>query len=62
MHKRNVAGGVCVYIRDDFKATVINLAFDKIDGVEIIWVTVQCRKFQSIGCTYYIFQVYFRLF
>lgn len=47
-------GGVCIYIKKHFTVTPINTAIDKPEGVEDLWVTVQCRKLPSfiIGCLY----------
>lgn len=32
--------GVCIYNRDDLKATEISIAIDEVEGVEDIWITV----------------------
>lgn len=47
-------GGVCIFIRDDLKVTEVTNPIEKIDGVEDVWVTVQCRKLPSfiVGCIY----------
>ncbi len=47
-------GGICIYVKDDLPATLINLSVPKRAGVEDVWITVQCRKLPSIiiGCMY----------
>ena len=41
-------GGTCIYVRDDFKATLINLNIHKMEGIDDIWLNIQCRKLPSI--------------
>ena len=47
-------GGVCVYVRNCLKASVINLSVPKLENVDIIWLNVQSSKFPSfiIGTVY----------
>lgn len=47
-------GGVCIYVRDDLNATQIYLNLENMDGLEDIWLNIQCRKLPSIivGCIY----------
>ena len=47
-------GGVCIYVKDVLSANVINLRVPKQEGIEDMWVTVQCRKLPAIviGCMY----------
>lgn len=47
-------GGVCMYVSDTLTATQVNVAMDRVEGVEDIWVSVQSSKFPSIivGCLY----------
>lgn len=47
-------GGVCMYIKNILTVNVINLNVPKQEGVEDVWVTVQCRKLPAviIGCMY----------
>ena len=47
-------GGVCVYVKSDLSATLINLDTAKVPGIEDLWITVQSRKLPSviIGCIY----------
>ena len=45
---------MCIIIRQDFKATVINIGIDRAEGVDDIWVQIQYKKFPSfiVGCIY----------
>ncbi len=47
-------GGVCIYVKEVLSVNVINLNIPKQEGIEDIWVTIQCRKLPSfiIGCMY----------
>lgn len=47
-------GGVCIYVKDVLMTNVINLDVPRQEGVEDVWVIVQCRKLPSfiIGCVY----------
>ena len=47
-------GGVCVYIRNCLKVSVINLSLPKVENVDILWLNVQSSKFPSfiIGTVY----------
>lgn len=47
-------GGVCIYVGRVFAVTVINVNVDRIEGVEDLWLSVQCRKLPTIiiGCVY----------
>ncbi|XP_037792643.1 uncharacterized protein LOC119587991 [Penaeus monodon] len=47
-------GGVAIYVRDNLKVNPLNLTASKIDGVEDLWLSIQCRKLPSviIGCIY----------
>ena len=47
-------GGVCIYVRDFLTVTSTNVNIDQVEGVENLWLTVQCRKLPSviIGCLY----------
>lgn len=47
-------GGVCIYVKDILTTNVINFNAPRQEGVEDLWVTVQCRKLPSIivGCVY----------
>ncbi len=47
-------GGVCIYVRDILTVNMMNLNVSKQEGIEDVWVTVQCRKLPSIiiGCVY----------
>ena len=47
-------GGVCVYVKNSLCTNVIKLDIPRVDGVEDVWVTVQCRKLPAIivGCVY----------
>ena len=51
---RDIGGGVCTYIKDHLKVNPINLDITSIDGIEDLWISVQCRKLPSIiiGCIY----------
>ncbi len=53
-HDKGRGGGVCIYVRDFLTVTPINVNIDPIEGVESLWLTVQCRKLPStiIGCLY----------
>ena len=53
-HDKGSGGGVCIYVKDFFTVTPINVNIDPIEGVENLWLTVQCRKLPSIirGCLY----------
>ncbi len=35
-------GGVCMYIIDDLKVTPMNVNTERPEGVEDVWVAVQC--------------------
>lgn len=41
-------GGTCIYVREDLVVTSINFDIPRTDGVEDIWLNVQCRKLPSI--------------
>lgn len=47
-------GGVCMYIKDYLTTKLITCDTVRPDGVEDLWVSVQCRKLPSIivGCAY----------
>ena len=47
-------GGVCIYVKNNLTVTPVNTTIDKPEGVEDLWVTVQCRKLPAfiIGCLY----------
>ena len=47
-------GGVCIYVRENLKVTQINLNIPRTEGIEDLWISVQCRKLPSIivGCIY----------
>ena len=47
-------GGVCIYVRNTCSVSVIEVTIDRVDGIEDLWLTVQCRKLPSviIGCMY----------
>ena len=47
-------GGACIYVKDFLVINMINLDVPRQEGVEDVWVTVQCRKLPSfiIGCVY----------
>ena len=47
-------GGVCIYVSSDLSATPINMNKENVDGIEDIWLTIQCRKLPSIivACIY----------
>lgn len=47
-------GGVCIYVKDFLFVNMISLNVPKQEGVEDVWLTVQCRKLPSIiiGCIY----------
>ena len=49
-----MGGGVCVYVKEDFKVNVLTTTLDRPDNIEDIWMTVQYRNFPSfiIGCVY----------
>lgn len=61
IHRQDLGSreGVSVYIKDDFKATVINPVINKVDRAEVIWIPLQCRKFQSIIT---VFQIVLKIF
>ena len=45
-------GGVCIYVSDQLKVTVLNPELVRPPHVEDLWMTVQYKKFPSfiIGC------------
>ncbi len=47
-------GGVCIYVRNICTVSVIDVTIDRVEGIEDLWLTVQCRKLPSliIGCMY----------
>ncbi len=48
-------GGVCIYVKNNLTVTQINTTLiDKPEGVEDLWLTVQCRKLPAfiVGCLY----------
>ena len=45
---KNRGGGTCIYIKEDLKVTKINLDIDKVEGIEDVWLSIQCRKLPSI--------------
>ena len=47
-------GGVCIYVKDVFKVTPVNVDTERPDGVEDVWVAVQCRMLPTVvvGCLY----------
>ena len=47
-------GGVCIYVSSDLSATPINMNMEKFNGIEDLWLTIQCRKLPSIiiACIY----------
>ena len=47
-------GGVCIYVKDVLKVTPVNVETERPDGVEDVWVAVQCRMLPTIivGCLY----------
>ncbi len=47
-------GGTCIYVKNVFKVTPLEISIDKPVGVEDVWLTVQSRKLPSIviGCLY----------
>ena len=49
-----MGGGVCVYVKEDFKVNVLTTTLERPDYVEDIWMTVQYKNFPSfiIGCVY----------
>ena len=51
---KNRGGGVCIYVRNICTVTVIDVNIDRVEGIEDLWLTVQCRKLPSItfGCMY----------
>ena len=53
-HDKGRGGGVCIYVRNTLTANTIDIAITKPDGIEDIWITVQCRKLPSIivACVY----------
>lgn len=46
--------GVCLYVREDFKISVLDTGLDRCGGVEDMWLQVQHRHFPSFitGCIY----------
>lgn len=53
-HDKGRGGGVCIYARDFLTVSPIDVNIDPIEGVENLWLTVQCKKLPSIiiGCLY----------
>ena len=49
-----MGGGVCVYVKEDFKVNILTPTLERPDDIEDIWMTVQYRNFPSfiIGCVY----------
>lgn len=47
-------GGVCVYVKDTFKVTPVNVNLVRPKGVEDVWVAVQSKNLPTviIGCLY----------
>lgn len=41
-------GGTCVYVRNDLKITPVNVNIPRIEGIENVWLNVQCRKLPSV--------------
>ncbi len=50
--KRKKIVSECIYIKDILTVNIINLNVSKQEGIEDVWLTVQCRKLPSfiIGC------------
>ena len=53
-HDQGRGGGVCIYVRDDLKATVLHVDMERMEGVDDLWLTIQNLKLPSfiIGCVY----------
>ncbi len=47
-------GGVCIYVKEIYKVSHMKFDLDRPEGVEDIWLSVQCCKFPSVivGCLY----------
>ena len=47
-------GGSCIFLHQDLKVTQLERNIDRVEGIEDVWITVQCRKLPSviIGCIY----------
>ena len=47
-------GGVCIYVSDSLSVTPVDVNMEPVEGVEDLWLTIQCRKLPSviIGCMY----------
>ena len=47
-------GGVYIYVKDILTVNMIDLNVSRQEGVEDVWITVQCRKLPAIiiGCVY----------
>ena len=47
--------GVCIYVRNSLTSSIIKQEVPRQEGVEDVWVQVQCRKLPAIiiiGCVY----------
>ena len=53
-NEKGRGGGVCIYVKDTYKVTTINVNVEKPEGIEDVWITVQHRKLPAIivGCLY----------
>ena len=51
---RGRGGGVCIYIKDHLKVTMLTTQYSRPPHVEDLWMTVQSKKFPSfiLGCIY----------
>ena len=47
-------GGSCIIVRDSLSVTAININLDKVEGVDDVWLQIQCKKYPSfiVGCIY----------
>ena len=47
-------GGVCVYVKNEFKINALTVPFERPDNVEDVWMTIQYKNFPSfvLGCVY----------
>ncbi len=55
-HDKGREGGVCIRVRDTLSVNPVNVNIEQIlEGVEDLWLAVQCRKLLScvIGCMYH---------
>lgn len=47
-------GGVCIYVREELKVTLVSTNLEKVMDIEEVWISVQCHKLPSfiVGCIY----------